>query len=434
MDRRTAMFLTMMLGGLIPRGLRAQSSGKKGSTKRIALQPVRSSGDEDDLTPRDSTETAKEVDVSPSSIPIQDGQIWKKYDIGDYVGLSQKSNNPQSALVEWIFRRTGTTPWHGDKLAILSASRTQLHVLNDAKIIKQVDEVVERFTQAVSNRLAIRVQYVAAVNPRWRYAVFSHLKAKGSGPQGQQIWTMSTEESHAVRAQMQVHQGYKMLAEQKVEMINGQTLKIETAETRGFTGGLQREAAAGMGYQPRADKLSEGVTLELSPLLTFDGDMIDAAVRLTANTVKYLHRVKVIAPREIGSSEMWVDVPEVVETSLNTTVKGWKLGETVLISAGIQPGILQSKNGFMNLRIPGTTPTETELLVFIDAEIVKEETASRPKPRRNDEEEDLDAEAISTKPKPRRSRAEAEPDADLENSESDETASRPRTRRNRQIE
>ena len=95
---------------------------------------------------------------------------------------------------------------------------------------------------------------------------------------------------------MQVYQGFKLLTDQRVEMINGQTLTIRTSEMRGFTGGLQRESAAGLGYQPKADQLEEGVTLRISPLLTFDGDAIDAAIELTANTVKNFHRTRVIAP------------------------------------------------------------------------------------------------------------------------------------------
>ena len=175
---------------------------------------------------------------------------------------------------------------------------------------------------------------------------------------------------------MQVYQGFKLLANQKYEMVNGQTLKVETTVARGYTGGMQRESTAGLGFQPKAEQLEEGVTLRLSPLLTFDGDALDAAIDLTANTVKTLHRTRVIAPREIGPSEITIDVPEVTESRLNQTVKGWPLGQTLLISAGIQPGILQAdKNGFLNLRIPGTVPTGTELLVFLDAE-----TVSRPGP------------------------------------------------------
>ena len=256
--------------------------------------------------------------------------------------------------------------------------------------------MVERFIDATNDLLSVRVRFVAAVDTRWRYAVYSRLTPVASGPQGQQVWTLKLEDSAFVLAQMQVQQGFKLLTDQRIEMVNGQTLTIKTSEARSYTGGMQRDSAVGLGYQPKAEQLEEGVTLRLSPLLTYDGDALDAAIELTANTVKNFHRTRVIAPREIGPSEMNIDVPEVVESRLNQTVKGWPIGQTLLISAGIQPGILQSKTGFMNLRIPGTVPTSTELLVFIEVETVKRAGASRsrrrgpssgtnPRPRSSDE-------------------------------------------------
>ena len=119
------------------------------------------------------------------------------------------------------------------------------------------------------------------------------------------------------------------------------------------------------------------MTLRLSPLLTFDGDAVDAAIDITANTVKRLHQTKVIAPREIGPAEITIDVPEVVESRAQSDGQGWPLGQTLLISAGIQPGILQKKGGFMNLRLPGTTPSGTELLVFLDIESREPASKSR---------------------------------------------------------
>jgi hypothetical protein len=214
------------------------------------------------------------------------------------------------------------------------------------------------------------VQVVAAVDPRWRYAVYSRLTPVGSGPQGQQIWTLKMEDAAFVLAQMGINQGFKYLVNQKYEMINGQTLKVETTVPRTFNGGMQRESAVGLGYQPKAEQLEEGFTLKISPLLTFDGDTLDAAIELSANTVRTYHRTRILAPSQIGASEVTVDVPEVSETRINQTVKDWPLGQSLLISAGIQPGILQDKNGFLNLRIPGTYPTSTELLVFLEAESV----------------------------------------------------------------
>ena len=48
-------------------------------------------------------------------------------------------------------------------------------------------------------------------------------------------------------------QGFRSSTDQRVEMINGQTLTIKTSETRGYAGGLQRDGAVGLGYQPKAD-------------------------------------------------------------------------------------------------------------------------------------------------------------------------------------
>ena len=186
--------------------------------------------------------------------------------------------------------------------------------------------------------------------------------------------------------QMQVQQGFRKLADQRVEMINGQTLSIRTFEPRSYAGGLQTDGAAGTAYQSKPEKLEESIVLKLTPLLTFDGDALDAVIDLTINTVHSFHRTKVIAPRDVGPAEMAVDVPESTQTHLDQTLKNWKLNQTLIISGGIHPGILDKKGGWFNLQIPGTYPTGTEVLVFLEAETVTRvkggdqstETTSRP--------------------------------------------------------
>ena len=70
---------------------------------------------------------------------------------------------------------------------------------------------------------------------------------------------------------MQTLQSFRKLADERVDMVNGQVLTIRTSEPRTFAGGMQREAAAGQGYTPRADKLDESIILKLSPLLDVRG-------------------------------------------------------------------------------------------------------------------------------------------------------------------
>ncbi len=385
MNRRTVLLLLMVLGVLVPRFLQAQetrsrrtsdSSASRGKT----LRPTAKEADEEAPDPRDAKDIKDirengSAEDPPAGFAHEAGFQWRNYDISRYTRVAQGQQNPQKAIVEWIFRRTGTADWHGEKVAVLSAGKTQLRAYNSPEILKQVGEVVERFTDATEDILAIHVRFFVTTDTRWRYSIFSQLTPVGSGPQGQQIWTMRMTDAALIIAQMQNQQGFRKFADERVEMVNGQQLTVRTAEPRTFAGGMQRESAAGQGFTPRADKLEESIILKLSPLLTFEGDTMDASLDLSVNTVRMFHRTKIIAPREMGPPEMSIDVPEVSMTHLDQTVKNWPLGQTLLISGGIHPGILDRKGGWLGT--PLGAPTSTEVLVFLDAESV----SSRRSPR-----------------------------------------------------
>jgi hypothetical protein len=303
--------------------------------------------------------------------------------------VAQSQQTPQKALIEWIFRRTGTADWHGEKVAVLCAGKTQLRAYNSPEILKQVSEIVERFTNATEDVIRVHVRFFVSSDTRWRHTVFSQLTPVGNGPQGQQIWTMRMSDAQLAIGQMQTMQNVRKLADEQVDMVNGQQLTIRTSEPRTFAGGMQREAAAGQGYTPKADKLDESIILKLSPLLTFEGDAVDAAIDLTVNTVRTFHRTKVIAPRESGPPEMSIDVPEVSQTHLDQTVKNWPLGQTLLITGGIHPGILDKKGGWLGT--PIGAPSSTEVLVFLDAATAtrsRAKAATASSTREKDDEED----------------------------------------------
>ena len=319
----------------------------------------------------------------PAGLKGDPGFQQKKWDISRYTRIPNNVQAPpEKALIDWILLRTGIASWHGEQAAVLCANRKQLMAYNSPELIKQVDEIVERFTDATEDTLRIQVQFIAAVNPRWRYTVYPRLTYVGGGPQGHQIWTMTSRDAALVLTQMQIQQGFRQLAKEGVEMINGQTLSIKTREPRTFAGGLAADPGGGIAFQPRTDKIEEGIMLKLSPLLTYKGDAIDAKIDLTVNMVRTLHRTKVIAPRgEVGSIETTIDVPDATQTHLEQTVRNWKLGQSLIIAAGIHPGILDKKSGLFNLPIPGTYPTATEVLVFLDVETVDRARTARGRSR-----------------------------------------------------
>ena len=204
------------------------------------------------LTPVSSRAMTRTTPPSPDDEPAapfapEPGFQWRRYPIARYTKIASSQTNPQKALIDWILRRTGITEWHGDKIAVLAANRTELRAYNSPEVLKQVDEVVERFTNATEDVLSVHVQFIAAVDTRWRYSVFSRLTFVGSGPQGQQIWTMRLEDAALVLSQMQVQQGFRKLADQRVEMINGQTLVDQDVRTANL---CQRTSARRRGRGP----------------------------------------------------------------------------------------------------------------------------------------------------------------------------------------
>jgi hypothetical protein len=393
MNRRTALLLTMLSGGLLPARVLGQvpanlddDPAPRRTPKKAATKPAKKPVADDDLDALSNdpfpARTAPATEDDPATaVPPEGGHSWRNYDISRYTSLAHKTNTPQDSITEWIFRRTGTALWHGEKMAVLSAGKTRIRAYHNPKVLKTVEDVVRRFTDSTADVLSIRYRFVTASDTRWRYLVHSRLQSVGGGPQGQQIWTLKNEDAAQVLAQLQIYQGFKPVAEKRVSMINGQTLKVSTTSIVDYVVGPERDPTTGVGFQPGAGQLEEGITLRVSPLLTTDGDAVDAAIDLKVETVRSLHRTRILTRREVGSGEITIDVPEASETRLNRTVQNWPLGQTLLISAGIHPGHLQSKGGFLNLRIPGTVPTSTEVLIFLDAEVADLPRTARSRDR-----------------------------------------------------
>ncbi len=330
--------------------------------------------------PADVGAEAGQGEGVPANFPNQAGFEWKTFPIAAYTALSPNAASPQTAIIDWILRRTTPAPWHGDKVAVLCASRTSIRAYNSPKVLKDVAEVVDRFVDSTADVLTVRVRFLSAPDSRWRYTTNRLLTPVGGGPQGQQIWHTTTANAEMVVAQMSIWPGFKNVGETQVDVLNGQTLKFPQLEKKPFTASVQREGAVGVGYQPKVENLEEGIVLRISPLLSYEGDSLDAAIELSTNLVRKLHQVKVLSAREVGTGELTIDVPEVSETRLNQPIKNWPLGQALVISTGVQPGLLLDKGGFLNMKIPGTTPSATETVIVINVEVSNKKGQARNRP------------------------------------------------------
>jgi hypothetical protein len=384
MDRRTALFGTLMLSGLIGRVARGQDgrSGFRPAQETLgepALEPDLGLGT-DPLAPDlgrsvpPSADPAEDVPFVPPSQIKQQGLGWGIFNIAPYTALphSRDTAKPESALVEWIFRYTGSGIWHGEDLAVLSVTPKQLRAFHREEVIAKVNEVYKRFVDAWFDVLTLRVRIVAATDPRWRYDLFSRMETVKlgedgrGGPQGQHAWLVEPSNTERLMATMSLSQSFRVIEERKEPIVNGQTLAMKTGlkDPITYRGGLDRSSKVQIGFEPTVDAVEEGVELRISPLLLDEGTSVDLAVDLGATVVRRKHLTRVIVPRQIGPAEMDIEVPEVAHTRLNQTIPDWPLDKTLIISAGILPGIFLNKGGPLNLGLGA--PTQTELLVVLD--------------------------------------------------------------------
>lgn len=350
MNRRTALFSSLALGGLA-------------SVPATARQSPSRSAPEPEFRP-DGGDFAR----SPEGFD-EPGHRWNVFDIARYTGLphSPDTERPESALVDWILRTTGPAAWRGAALAAISASGSTLRVYNNEKVLDQVQEVVRRFVDPLFDQMTLRVRVVVAADPRWRYAVYSQLDPKSTGPMGQQAWLVDLETTEMAMAQMGISQSFRKLYDKRHQLLNGQTLYVQVGLDRDYVVGLEKASNSTLGFEQKVSKLEEGVELRVSPLLNYDGTAVDLALDLKAVVVRKLHATRVIAPRKIGPAEMAVDVPEIGCTRMNQAIGGWPLDRSLVVSAGVLPGILAEKTGFFsNVRLPGTGPGANELLVLLD--------------------------------------------------------------------
>ena len=96
MNRRTALMLSMFLGGLSPRGLWAQTAGRKSvKTRDKALQPASRTDDPEDPA-------AAAVDEPAAPFAPEPGFQWRRYNIARYTKVAASQPNPQKAIIDWI--------------------------------------------------------------------------------------------------------------------------------------------------------------------------------------------------------------------------------------------------------------------------------------------------------------------------------------------
>lgn len=297
------------------------------------------------------------------------------YSIQPYTRGVTSTRRPQQAVIDWILRETGYEAWHGDVEASLSATESEVRVVHTDEMKKTVKGIVDRFTNQDALTRSFGVHVITLDEPDWRARAFRTLKGIPTQSPGVAAWLLEREHAVTLLAELAKRSDYREPPENNVQPMleNGQSFVLSSTRAISYLRDIANAKPPVAGPQPVSDQLTEGMSLEFSPLLSVDNRMIDAVLKCHIDQVEALRPVMVDVPIGLGVNQgVRLDVPQTSQFRLHERFR-WPVDQVLLVSLGIVPSPYRPSQPMMaNLKSLGslnfgeTVPARCEVLVFVE--------------------------------------------------------------------
>ena len=226
------------------------------------------------------------------TLPNEHGQVWQEYDIREYTRRFPDDARPEQRMVDWILRDTGTELWFSEPVGLLSASRDKLRVYHTSDVQTSVADVVQRFTSRSSGTHVFGMRLVMLSSPKWRSKLHRVLQPLDVKTPGVEAWTVSKEQAAFLVSELRKRTDCVELVSPNVVVENGQDHLIERTRPITYVRSV-RDQASGQGSGFDMAQFKEGFVLQISPLLSSDGQTADAVVKCDVNQIERFSQVPI---------------------------------------------------------------------------------------------------------------------------------------------
>ncbi|HMC12698.1 MAG TPA: hypothetical protein VKH44_15465, partial [Pirellulaceae bacterium] len=241
-------------------------------------------------------------------LPNEHGQVWREYDISPYSLRVRDVAKPEQAIIDWILRETGTEVWFSEPLGILNASSTTLRVYHTPEMHERVRGIVERFVGGDAEAHALGVRLMTVGSPNWRVRALSLLKPVDVKSPGVEAWLLSRENAAAIFDQLKGRADFREHSAPRVDIANGQSQTLARKDARPYTRGVQLRRDFPF-YDMIPGKIDEGYSLQISPLMSLDGQTMEAAITCSVDQVEKLVPLAIDVPIGGQSQRVQIQVP-----------------------------------------------------------------------------------------------------------------------------
>lgn len=305
--------------------------------------------------------------AAPTGLPNDAGQVWKTYNIRPYTLRVTSTNRPEQAVIDWILRETGYETWHSEVFAALSANQSTLIAYHTPQVQAAVADIVDRFvnTEAETNAFGLRVVTVGSPNWRARYQAILH--AVPTQTQGIQAWLLHKEDYALLISELHKRSDFREHNSPHLLVNNGQSTTVSAIRPRPYTRDLIMRPDLYPSYQPNQTQFDEGFSLELSPLLSMDGRLVDAVINCNIDQLERLVRVNIpIAVPGNSRQQAEIQVPQISHFGMHERFR-WPADQVLLIDLGVVATPVPGKQSGLLESLPFAGPPRADLLVFIDS-------------------------------------------------------------------
>ncbi len=287
------------------------------------------------LAPIGGGPTRARVTKGSGSLPRDQGQVWRNYDIRPYTLRIEGSERPEQAIVDWILRETGYEAWHSDPVSLLSANRETLRVYHTPEMQAVVANIVDRYVNPQADAVAFSMRVFTLTNPNWRAKAMPYMTPISIQTPGVQGWLLAKEDVRMLEAKIRSRTDFREYTSSQQLINNGKTIVLSTMRPRTYIKGAVSTQTAWPGYQPEMGQLEEGFSLEFSPLLSLDLASADAIVKLRLSQIEKMVPVKLDLPTAVAPNQrVQIEVPQITMANIHERFH-WPSDKVLLLSMGV---------------------------------------------------------------------------------------------------
>lgn len=320
------------------------------------------------------------VNKGAGTLPNDQGQVWREYDIRPYTSRVTTTEKPEQAIVDWILRETGTEVWFSEPLGILNATKDTLRVYHTPEMQRLVLDIVDRFVGSQAEAQALGLRLVTIGSPNWRTMALSLLQPVEVKSTGVDAWLLSKENAAVLLGQLRKRTDFREHNSPNLLVHNGQAQTVSRTTPRTYVRSVRIRRDVWPGHELETGQIDEGFSLQISPLLSLDGSTLDAVLKCQIDQIERLLPVPVDVPSLAGGLQrVEIQVPQVVSWRLHERFR-WPANQVLLLSCGVIATPTADRSGPLGLPLPNlsSSGSRADALLFIECKGKASQTLLEP--------------------------------------------------------